>query len=71
MSFQQEVAPGVAEDQATIAGTGSVTLPDGRVAETITVRDFKPLNGCRTPRSTPETLASSKTPKLNLIRVRG
>ena len=61
MSFQQEVTPGVAEDQATIAGNGTVTLPDGTVAETITVRDFNPLSGSGAPRSTPETLASSKT----------
>lgn len=47
MTFQQEVAPGVAEDQATIVRTGTAILPDGRVVNTITVRDFNPLDGSR------------------------
>jgi hypothetical protein len=47
MTFQQEVAPGVAEDRATIQRTGTATLPDGRVVNTITVRDFNPLDGSR------------------------
>jgi hypothetical protein len=47
MSFQQEDAPGVAEDQATILRTGSATLPDGRVVDTIVARDFNPLDGSR------------------------
>lgn len=47
MTFQQEVAPGVAEDQATILRTGTATLPDGTVVNTITVRDFNPLDGSR------------------------
>jgi hypothetical protein len=47
MSFQQEVAPGVAEDQATIVRSGTDTLYDGTVVETITVRDFNPLDGSR------------------------
>lgn len=45
MSFQQEVAPGVAEDQATITRAGTSTLPDGTDVETITVRDYNPLDG--------------------------
>ena len=36
MTFQQEVAPGVAEDLATITNVGKTT---------ITVRDFNPLDG--------------------------
>jgi hypothetical protein len=47
MTFQQEVAPGVAEDQATILRTGTATLPDRTVVNTITVRDFNPLDGSR------------------------
>ena len=47
MSFQQEVAPGVAEDQATIVRTGTAKLPDGTRLITITVRDFNPLDGSR------------------------
>jgi hypothetical protein len=48
MTFQQEVAPGVAMDQATVVHTGGrATLPDGTVVETITVRDFNPLDGSK------------------------
>jgi hypothetical protein len=47
MTFQQEVAPGVAEDQATVKHTGTTTLPDGTVVNTITVQDFNPLDGSR------------------------
>jgi hypothetical protein len=46
LTFQQEVAPGVAEDQATITRTGTATV-DGTVANTITVRDFNPLDGSK------------------------
>jgi hypothetical protein len=46
-NFQQEVAPGIAEDQATIIGTGTYTLPDGTVVDTIIVRDFNPLDRSR------------------------
>jgi hypothetical protein len=47
MTFQQEVAPGVAEDHATITRTGTARLPDGTVLNTITVRDFNPLDGSK------------------------
>jgi hypothetical protein len=48
MTFPQEVAPGVAADEATIVQTGGrATLFDDRVVETITVRDFNPLDGSR------------------------
>jgi hypothetical protein len=47
-SFQQEVAPGVAEDRATIVDVGrSVTTPAGTFTDTIRVRDFNPLDGSR------------------------
>jgi hypothetical protein len=45
MSFAQEVAPGVAEDQATIVGTGTVTVPFGTFNDTIRVREVNPLDG--------------------------
>jgi hypothetical protein len=48
MTYQQEVAPGVAEDRATIVRRGSFTVPAGTFADTITVRDFNPLDGSRT-----------------------
>lgn len=47
MTFQQEIAPGVAEDRATIVSRGSATVPAGTFPDTITVRDFNPLDGSR------------------------
>jgi hypothetical protein len=48
MSYQQEVAPGVALDEATITRVGrAVTVPAGTFTETIMVRDFNPLDGSR------------------------
>jgi hypothetical protein len=47
MTFQQEVAPGVAEDRATIVSRGSATVLAGTFLDTITVRDFNPLDGSR------------------------
>jgi hypothetical protein len=44
LSFQREAAPGVAEDRATIEGTGTAALYLG---ETIAVCDFNPLDGSR------------------------
>ena len=46
-TFQQEVAPGVAEDRATITRRGDYSVPAGAFADTITVRDFNPLDGSR------------------------
>jgi hypothetical protein len=45
MTFQQEVAPGVAEDRATILRTGKVRVPAGRFRDALFVRDFNPLDG--------------------------
>jgi hypothetical protein len=48
MTYQQEVAPGIAEDQATILSRGkSVTVPAGTFADTLKLRDFNPLDGSR------------------------
>jgi hypothetical protein len=48
MTFQQEMAPGIAEDQATIVRAGrTVTVPAGTFTNTIQVRDFNPLDGSR------------------------
>lgn len=47
MTFQQEFAPGIAEDRATIVRSGTATVPAGTFADTITVRDFNPLDGSR------------------------
>lgn len=46
-TFQQEVAPGVAEDRATIVRVGTVTVPAGTFANAITVRDYNPLDGSK------------------------
>jgi hypothetical protein len=45
MSFAQEDAPGVAEDQATIVGSGTVTVPFGTFTDTIRVHEVNPLDG--------------------------
>ena len=42
--FQMEVAPGIAEDEGRIVGTGGVTVPAGPFPETIRVREFNPLD---------------------------
>jgi hypothetical protein len=48
MSFQQEVAPTVAEDRATIVAAGlTVTVPADTFEGAIKVRDFNPLDGSR------------------------
>lgn len=43
--FQMELAPGIAEDEGMIVGTGPVTVPAGTFDETIRVREFNPLDG--------------------------
>jgi hypothetical protein len=46
MTFQQEIAPGVAEDTATIIASGVRTkVPAGTFSDTIVVRDRNPLDG--------------------------
>lgn len=48
MTYQQELAPGVAEDQATIVRSGrTINVPAGTFVDTIEVRDFNPLDGSR------------------------
>ena len=45
MTYQNEVAPGVAEDEAKIVGSGPLTVPYGRFSQTVRVREFDPLTG--------------------------
>jgi hypothetical protein len=71
LSFQQEAAPGVAEDQATIERTGTATLPDGTVAATITVRDFNPLDGSKGTKVYAQGVGIIQDDKLELISVTG
>jgi hypothetical protein len=45
-AYQQEVAPGIAEDRARIVARGeTVTVPYGTFERTLRVRDFNPLDG--------------------------
>ena len=45
MKYPNEVAPGVAEDEAKIVGIGPVSVPFGTFTETIRVREFDPMDG--------------------------
>jgi hypothetical protein len=71
MSFQQEVAPGVAEDQATVVRTGTGTLPDGTRVTTITVRDFNPLDGSRGTKVYAQGVGLIEDGPLRLLSVTG
>ena len=52
MTFQQEFAPGIAEDRATILAVGrTVSTPAGTFTDTLRVRDFNPLDGSRGAKS--------------------
>lgn len=46
-TFQQEVAPGIAVDTATILAIGDVTVDAGTFVNALKVRDFNPLDGSR------------------------
>ena len=43
--YQMELAPGIAEDEGRVVGSGSVTVPVGSFSETIRVRESNPLDG--------------------------
>ena len=47
MTWDQEAAPGVAEDQVTILSSGSVKVPVGTFTNAIKVRDVNPLDGSK------------------------
>jgi hypothetical protein len=47
MTFQQEFAPGVAEDEATILGFNKIRTPYATFETALKVRDFNPLDGSR------------------------
>ena len=47
MTFFQEVAPGIAEDEATIAGTGTVKVPAGTFQGALRVNEFNALDGSK------------------------
>jgi len=47
-AFQQELAPGVAEDQAEVVALGERTeVPAGTFEDTVTMVDYNPLDGTR------------------------
>ena len=45
MMYQNEVAPGVAEDEAKIVGAGPQRVPYGQFSQAIRVREHDPLTG--------------------------
>lgn len=45
--FRMEDAPGIAEDEARIVGTGPATVEAGDFPQTIRLREFNPLDGDR------------------------
>jgi hypothetical protein len=46
LAFQQEIAPGIAEDQAQVIAVGARTaVPAGTFEDTVTLRDGSPLDG--------------------------
>jgi hypothetical protein len=45
-AFQQELAPGIAEDQAEVVALGDRTeVPAGTFVDTVTMLDHNPLDG--------------------------
>ncbi len=68
MNFQQESAPGTAEDEATIVRSGStVKVPADTFTDTITGVTSTRSTGARAPRSTRGTLGSFRDGPLDLI----
>jgi hypothetical protein len=47
MKYQNEVAPGIALDEATIVGAGPWTVPFGKFTEAIRIRENDPLTGSK------------------------
>ena len=45
LKFVMEVAPGIAEDEGVVVGSGPVKVGDVTYAETIRIREFNPLDG--------------------------
>jgi hypothetical protein len=69
MTFQQEVAPDIAMDEATIVRTGStVTVPAGTFSDAITVRDFNPLDGSKGTKVYAPDVGLVRDGPLDLIR---
>ena len=45
LKFVMEVAPGIAEDEGTVVGSGPLKVGDVTYPETIRIREFNPLDG--------------------------
>ena len=72
MTFRQESAPGVAEDEATIVRSGStVRVPAGTFTDTITVRDFNPLDRSKGTKVYAPRVGLIQDGPLTLVRVSG
>lgn len=69
MTYQQEFAPGVAEDRATIVKSGAATVPAGTFERTITVRDFNPLDGSRSTKLYAAGVGLIRDDRLALLRL--
>lgn len=70
MTFQQENAPGVAEDQATIVRTGRrISVPAGTFENAIVTRDFNPLDGSRGTKAYAPGVGLVVDGPLELIRI--
>jgi hypothetical protein len=68
-SFQQEVAPGVAQDRVTIASIGkTVKTPAGTFTDTIGVREFNPLDRSRGTKSYARNIGLIQDDMLLLLR---
>lgn len=64
----QEVAPGTAEDRATIVKSGKTTVPAGTFSETIKVREFNPLDRSRSTKVYALGVGLISDDKLELLR---
>jgi hypothetical protein len=72
MTFQQEVAPGIAEDQATIAQVGkNENVPAGKFENTIVIREVNPLDGSTSTKVYAPGIGLIVDKPVELIRVTG
>jgi hypothetical protein len=67
MKFQQEFAPGIAEDTADIIGTGTVTVPAGTFRDAIRVRESNPLEPGKSYKTYARGVGITQDDTLNLI----
>jgi hypothetical protein len=69
MAFQQEDAPEIAEDEATITHSGkTVKVPADTFTDTITTRDFNPLDGSKGTKAYAQEVGLVRDGPVDLIR---